>query len=46
MTEIDSMVFGVIDGTLYLNYNDTIRAQWLSDISGYIRKSDAIGRRP
>ena len=23
------MAFGVIDGKLYLNYNDTIRAQWL-----------------
>ena len=34
------MAFGVIDGKRYLNYNDSIRAQWLSGISGYIRKAD------
>lgn len=30
-----------VDGKLFLNYNDTVRAQWLSDISGSIRKADA-----
>lgn len=39
--KIDPAAFTVIDGKLFLNYNDTVRAQWLSDISGYIRKADA-----
>jgi hypothetical protein len=40
MTEINLMAFTVVDGKFFLNYNDTVRAQWLSDISGYIRKED------
>ena len=39
--KIDPAAFTVVDGKLYLNYNDTVRAQWMSDISGYIRKADA-----
>ncbi|MDX2251027.1 MAG: YHS domain-containing (seleno)protein [Nitrospira sp.] len=39
--KIDPAAFTVVDGKLFLNYNDTVRAQWLSDISGYIRKADA-----
>jgi hypothetical protein len=34
------MAFTIVDGKLFLNYNDTVRAQWLSDISGYIRTAD------
>ena len=41
MTKIDPMAFRVVDEKLSLNYNDTVHAQWLSDISGYIRKADA-----
>jgi len=41
MTEMDPIAFRGVDGRLFLNYNDTVRAQWLSDISGYIRKADA-----
>lgn len=39
--KIDPAAFTVVDGKLFLNYNDTVRAQWLSDISGYIRQADA-----
>jgi YHS domain-containing protein len=39
--KIDPVSFTVVDGKLFLNYNDIVRAQWLSDISGYIRKADA-----
>lgn len=39
--KIDPAAFTVVDGKLYLNYNDTVRGQWLSDISGYVRKADA-----
>lgn len=38
---VEPAAFTVVDGKLFLNYNDTVRAQWLSDISGYIRKADA-----
>ena len=39
--KVDPAAFTVVDGSLYLNYNDTVRSQWLSDIFGYIRKADA-----
>lgn len=39
--KIDPAAFTIVDGKLFLNYNDTVRAQWLSDISDYIRKADA-----
>jgi hypothetical protein len=39
--KIDPAAFTVVDGTLFLNYNDSVRAQWLSDIPGYIRSADA-----
>jgi hypothetical protein len=35
------MAFTGMDEKLFLNYNTTVRAQWLSDISGHIRKADA-----
>lgn len=41
MNKIDPMAFTVVDGKLFLNYNDTVRSRWLSDISGYIRKADS-----
>ena len=31
----------VVDGKLYLNYNQSVRRQWSSDIPGFIRKADA-----
>jgi hypothetical protein len=39
--KIDPAAFTVVDGKLFLNYNDAVRAQWLSDIPGYIRRADA-----
>ena len=41
MTEIGPVAFRGVDGKLFLNYNDTVSAQWLSDIYGCIRKADA-----
>lgn len=31
----------VVDGKLYLNYNDGIEKKWLADISGFIEGADA-----
>jgi hypothetical protein len=39
--KIEPVAFTVVDGKLFLNYNDNLRAHWLSDISGYIRRADA-----
>jgi YHS domain-containing protein len=38
--EIDPAAFTVVSDKLYLNYSETVRSQWLSDIPGYIRKAD------
>jgi YHS domain-containing protein len=38
---IDPAAFTVVSHKLYLNYSEAVRAQWLSDIPGYIRKADA-----
>lgn len=38
---IDPAAFTVVGDKLYLNYSDTVRTHWLSDIPGYIRKADA-----
>jgi YHS domain-containing protein len=38
---IDPDAFTVVDERLYLNYSETVRSQWLSDIPGYIRQADA-----
>jgi YHS domain-containing protein len=37
---IDPAAFTVVDSKLYLNYSETVRSKWKSDISGYIRKAD------
>lgn len=39
--KIDAASFTIVDGKLYLNYNDTVRAQWLSDVPGYVRKAES-----
>ncbi|NNU17350.1 YHS domain-containing protein [Parvularcula sp. ZS-1/3] len=31
----------IVDGKLYLNYNDGIEKKWLADIDGFITKADA-----
>ncbi len=37
---IDPSAFTIVDDKLYLNYNLDVRAQWSSDISGFIVKAD------
>lgn len=37
---IDPAAFTVVGNKLYLNYSETVRLQWLTDIPGYIRKAD------
>lgn len=37
---IDPAAFTVAGDKLYLNYSETVRAQWLSDIPGYVLKAD------
>ena len=38
---IDPAAFTVLSDKLYLNYSETVRSQWLSDIPGYVQKADA-----
>lgn len=38
---IDPAAFTVVGDKLYLNYSETVRSKWLSDIPGYVRKADA-----
>lgn len=37
---IDPAAFTVVGDKLYLNYSETVRSQWLTDIPGYTRKAD------
>lgn len=37
---IDPVSFTVVGDRLYLNYNGTVRALWVFDIPGYVRKAD------
>lgn len=32
--------YKIVDGTLYLNFNDTVQQTWLGDIPGFIDKAD------
>jgi YHS domain-containing protein len=38
---VEPEAWTVVDGKLYLNYNQSVRSRWSSDISGYVRKADA-----
>jgi YHS domain-containing protein len=38
---IEPDAWTIVDGKLYLNYNQSVRGRWSSDIPGYIRKADA-----
>jgi hypothetical protein len=38
---IEPDAWTVVDGKLYLNYNQSVRRQWSGDIPGFIRKADA-----
>jgi YHS domain-containing protein len=37
---IDPGAFTVVGDKLYLNYNGTVRALWVLDIQGYVKKTD------
>ena len=38
---IEPDAWTVVDGKLYLNYNQSVRRQWSGDIPGYLRKAAA-----
>jgi YHS domain-containing protein len=38
---IEPDAWTVVDGKLYLNYNQSVRGRWSSDIPGHVRKADA-----
>ena len=38
---IDPAAFAVVGDKLYLDYSETVRSQWVSDIPGYIHKATA-----
>ena len=38
---IDPAAFTVVGDKLYLNYSETVRSRWLSDIPGNVQKADA-----
>jgi YHS domain-containing protein len=38
---IEPDAWTVVDGKLYLNYNQSVRSRWASDIPGYPRKADS-----
>jgi hypothetical protein len=37
----DPKAWTVVDGRLYLNYSQSVRAQWSRDIAGNVAKADA-----
>lgn len=37
---IDPQAFSVLDGKLYLNYSDHVRAQWRNDAAEFISRAD------
>jgi YHS domain-containing protein len=38
---IEPDAWSVVDGKLYLNYSQSVRRRWTSDVPGYLRKGDA-----
>lgn len=38
---IEPDAWTIVEGKLYLNYNQAVRSRWSSDIPGYLRKADA-----
>jgi YHS domain-containing protein len=37
---IDPQAFSIVDGKLYLNYDQSVRANWVKDIPGYVSQAD------
>ncbi|MEM6266211.1 MAG: YHS domain-containing (seleno)protein [Pseudomonadota bacterium] len=40
LAEGDPNVYEIVDGTLYLNFNDDVQGRWQADIPGFIAKAD------
>jgi len=40
LADIDPEAWAIVDGKLYLNYDDEIQQKWKADIPGYITKAD------
>ena len=38
---IDPQQWRIVDGKLYLNYDESVQTKWLADIPGFIAKADA-----
>lgn len=38
--KIEPYAFTVVDGKLYLNYDQRVQSDWRKDIPGYVRKAD------
>ena len=38
---IEPDAWTIVDGKLYLNYNQSVRSRWSGDIPGFVRKADA-----
>lgn len=36
----DPQVYEIVDGTLYLNFNEDVQGRWQADIPGFIEKAD------
>lgn len=39
--DIDPEAWKIVDGKLYLNYDESVQRRWEKDIPGFIRKADA-----
>lgn len=37
---VDPAAFTVVDGKLYLNYNEDVRKKWAADIPGFVAKAE------
>ncbi|MEM6476583.1 MAG: YHS domain-containing (seleno)protein, partial [Pseudomonadota bacterium] len=40
LAEGDPNVYEIVDGTLYLNYNDDVQKKWQEDKPGFIASAD------
>lgn len=38
--EVDPKAFSLVDGRLYLNYNEQVKVEWQKDVPGMIRRAD------
>ena len=40
LVKIEGHLWDIVDGKLYLNYNEKLRNKWREDIPGYIKTAD------